>query len=496
MYFKNEIILKILDHYKTIWAIGYANGLLHWDMETYMPPQAIGERSIATSQLAMLSHRMLLEPTFTELVEKGKTLEDLNDYEKGVIRVLDREITKKKKIPEKLVGELSKMTAKANIAWKNAREKNDFSLFEPYLSKIVELEREIAEKLGYEDHPYDALLDIYEEDWRSKDADRMFDSIIPTLKQLLEKVLDTERFPRTHELEKMKYDPKKAEKVNKDILELFGYPWDRARMDISAHPFTSGLGIKDVRITTRYEGYDIKRTIYSVIHEFGHALYELQVDENLATTPLTGGVSMGVHESQSRFWENIIGRSRFFMNALSEILYKEFPEYKKYDPEQLYYYVNTVKPSFIRVEADELTYNFHIVLRYRIEKMLIAGEVKVNEVPELWNNMMEELLGIKPKTYSEGVLQDVHWSNGYIGYFPTYSLGTVLSAQIKAKIESELKPLYKLIDENNYTELKEWLRERIHKYGSTYSPRVLLGKKLGEYVNPEYYNKYIREKFM
>jgi carboxypeptidase Taq len=494
--FENPIIRQLLEKYRLIWSIDHAESLLHWDMETYMPRGGVNDRSIALSELAMHRRKLLLEEAFVSLLERSKNEYDkLNDYEKGVVRVLDREITRMKKIPEKIIGELSKTTVLANNACREAREKNDFEKFKPYLEKIVELEREIAERLGYDEHPYDALLDIYEEDWRSRDADMMFDSIIPVSKKVLEKIVSAKDYRPRHPLEDAAYDKGKAEKLNKEILELLGYPWEKARIDVSPHPFTTKIGTGDVRITTRYEGTDIKRTVFSTIHEFGHALYELQIDDALRATPLATGVSMGVHESQSRFWENIVGRSVSFSYILSELLRKHLPELGLLEPQEIYKYVNTVRPSLIRVDADELTYNFHIVLRYRLEKMLIAGEIKVSELPELWNNMMEELLGIRPRSDKEGVLQDVHWSNGYIGYFPTYSLGNVVSAQVRHYLERDLGRLGTLIESRKFGEIRGWLREKIHKFGSTYSPKKLLELSFGEYVNPDYFNKYIMEKF-
>lgn len=495
-YFRDPVVLEILEKYKQIWSLGYALSLIEWDMETYMPPEGVEERGIATAQLAVMQHRLLISPELKSLVEKAKERGDLTDQERGVVRVLSREIEKAEKIPEKLVAELREVTTKAHEAWLISREKKEAQPFLSYLDRIVALEREIAEKIGYEDHPYDALLDFYEEGLTTRKAREIFDSIIPALKRSLEHVMSNEVFPRCHYLETYRYDVEKAKRVNERILDLLGFPRRRGRFDVSPHPFTTSIGHRDIRITTRYEGHDIRRTILSTIHEFGHALYELQIDDDLSMTPIGTGVSMGVHESQSRFWENIIGRSRSFAKIVSEILREEFPELRSYDEEDIYRYFNIVRPGLIRVDADELTYNFHIALRFDLERQLIAGEIKVSDVPELWNNMMESLLGIRPRNYAEGFLQDIHWSQGSIGYFPTYTIGTVLAAQIKARIETELGSISDLVDKREFNVIKEWLREKIHRHGATYSPKDLLTRSLGEYLNPEYYIKYIQEKYL
>jgi carboxypeptidase Taq len=494
-YFSDPTILEILEKYKQIWSLGYAIALIQWDMETNMPPDGIEERGAANAQLTVLQHRLLLSPELKTLVQKAKEKDNLTEQEKGIVRVLSREIEREEKLPERLIAELKEVTTKAHEAWLISRERKEAEPFLGYLDRIVALEREMAEKIGYKEHPYDALMDYFEEGFTTKKAKEMFDTIIPALKQSLEYVLSNETFPRCHYLESYRYDIERAKKVNEKILEMMDFPKKRGRLDVSAHPFTINIGHRDVRITTRYEGFDIRRTILSTIHEFGHALYELQVDDALSMTPIGTGVSMGVHESQSRFWENIIGRSRAFSKVIGAMLREEFPELRAYDDEEIYRYVNLVRPSFIRVDADELTYNFHIALRFEIERQLIAGEIKTSDVPELWNNMMEDLLGIKPRNYAEGFLQDIHWSQGSIGYFPSYSLGTVLAAQIKAKMESEVGSLSEIIEKKELGVIRGWLKEKIHNYGATYSPMELLQRSLGESLNPEYYVKYIREKY-
>ncbi len=497
MVFENPVIKELLSKVRVLWALRHATNLMAWDTETYMPREGSTERAIASGELSVLSQQLILRPEVVELVEKAEKQEDLNDYEKGVIRVLKRSIKIAKALPPKLVYELAKTSQEAVVVWREARKKNDFNMFKPYLEKIVDLNREAAEYLGYEEHPYDALLDLYEEGLRTRDVDSIFNVLEPGMKKLLDEILSSGAFPREHKLEYIKYDQSAMEKVNLEVLKILGFPLGtRARLDISAHPFTQHMGIKDVRITTRYEGIDFKRTLFSVIHEFGHALYELQIDERLMATPLASGVSLGIHESQSRFWENIVGRSMSFVKAIYPILSKYLDFIGDYSVDDIYTYFNVVKPSLIRVDADEVTYNFHILLRFKIEKNLLTKEIKVDELPEIWSNEMDRLLGVKPKTYSEGVLQDIHWSMGSIGYFPTYTIGNIVAAQIRHYILKDIPDFYEKIEKLEFKEIREYLREKIHKWGSTYEPKELLKRSFGEEINPQYFIDYIKEKYI
>ena len=497
MVFENPVIKQLIEKTRILWALGHAQSLMGWDTETNMPPEGAMERGIAAGEISVLQQKILLSPEIVNLVDKADKIEDLNDYERGVVRVLKRHIRIAKALPPRLVYEFARTSEEARVVWRQAREKDDFNMFKPYLEKLVKLGREAAEYLGYVEHPYDALLDLYEEGLLTRDVDQMFSVLEPGIRKVLDKIVSEELFPKEHELEKVKYDRDSMEKVNIEILKIFGFPLGRrARLDVSTHPFTTGIGIRDVRITTRYEGIDFKRTMYSVIHEFGHALYHLQIDEKLIATPLANGASLGIHESQSRFWENIIGRSMSFTEAIYPVLIKYLDFIKKYSPEDIYYYFNTVKPGFIRVDADEVTYNFHILLRFKLEKLLIAGEIKVEELPELWNNEFERLLGLRPRTYREGVLQDIHWSMGQIGYFPTYTIGNIVSAQIRHYIMKDIPDFYEKIRNNDYKEIKEYLREKIHKWGSTFAPKDLLKRSFGEEMNPKHFIDYLLEKYI
>lgn len=495
-YFQNELVKEILSKYRTIWSLSHALSLMEWDMETYMPREGVNERGVAIAELSVLARKHLLDEKFIELVDRASLREDLNDYERGVIRVLKRDIEWNRKIPESVVYELARIRPNAHEAWVEAKRKNDFNIFKPYLEKIVDLVRKVSESVGYDEHPYDPLVDHYEEGLTTKKVDELFASLKLKIRPMVDKITREGKYPKHHKLEELAYDVNEAKALINRLLNLVGYPEGRGRVDESPHPFTIDLGRKDVRITVRYEGKDIKRPIYSAIHEFGHALYELQVDENLEFTPVARGVSLGVHESQSRFWENIVGRSYGFIKLIYGDFERTITSVRPESPLDLYLYVNTVRPSLIRVDADEVTYNAHIIVRFELEKMLINNEIEVGDLPELWAELYEKYLGVAPPTYSEGVLQDVHWSGGMIGYFPTYSIGTLLSAQIKYAVEREhRKSIDEILLAGEIGAIRNWLKERIHRFGSTYPPNVLLRKALGEELNPEYFIRYIEEKY-
>jgi carboxypeptidase Taq len=286
--------------------------------------------------------------------------------------------------------------------------------------------------------------------------------------------------------------------VNDRVLELLHYPRNRARIDVSPHPFTVGFGLNDVRITTRYEGYDFKRSLFSTIHEFGHATYELQIDNELDMTPIGTGVSLGIHEGQSRFWENVVGRSPAFAGLIKPLLDSELKITINYGQEELYRYFASVRPSLIRTEADEVTYNLHIALRFNLELKLINGELSVEELPQAWAEESESLLGVKPRNYADGVLQDVHWSHGSFGYFPTYTLGNVVASMVARKMAGDIGNVQDLISENGITEIKNYLKSNLHSFGATYAPKDLLQRVFGYSYNPSdlvYYleNKYIKK---
>src|SRR5712692_517242 len=426
--FSNPVVLDLLAKYKPIAAMTHTSALLGWDLEINMPEAGATARGQAQAEIELLRQKMTLD--LVGLVEKAEKQKTLNDAEKGVIRVIKREIDYYQKLPPELLEQLNKATVEAAVPWREARKKADFRIFQPHLEKITDLKRKQAEHLNPSTHPYNALLDLFEEGLTIDDLDRIFSVLIPQLKKILAKTLSQGRFPEKHPIEDLDYDVGALKQVNEKILRLLGMPEKRFRQDVSTHPFSIKIASDDVRITTRYEPKDFKASMFGLMHECGHALYELQVDHELQFTPTATGVSAGVHESQSRFWENIVGRSKEFVPLVYPLLKTNLSFVARYDQKQLYSYFNTVKPSLIRVEADELTYNFHVAMRYELEKKLLLGKVKVSELPSVWNDMIEDYLGKRPDNDADGVLQDIHWSWGQFATFPGYSLGNIVAGML------------------------------------------------------------------
>ena len=320
---KNPVIGAILEKYRIVWALNHSMAVLGWDMETHMPEGGAGSRGAASGQLAMMIQKATVD--LGGLVGKAEKLRDLDDEEKGIVRVLRRDLDYYTRIPPELVEEQARITTEATVVWRKARKDSKFSLFEPHLEKILELTRRIADCLGYTNHPYNALLNLYEEGFTVRDADAVFSRLVPGTKKILEKVMSAGVYPPKHPLESVKYDTDAMTRVNEGLLQMLEMPMDRFRMDVSTHPFTTGIAPDDVRITTRYEGVDFKSTLFSTIHESGHALYELQLGDKLRFTPVARGASLGLHESQSRFWENVVGRSRGLSKLVSPLLKKNLP---------------------------------------------------------------------------------------------------------------------------------------------------------------------------
>lgn len=488
MPFKNKTILSILDYYRDIWALNYASSLAQWDLETYMPVGGADAKGEAQAKIASLGQRLFLDKKFAGLVHESAGEENLSDAERGVVRVLQHDLKYYESLPPDFLEEYEKLTTTSPVVWREAKEKNDYGLFVPSLTKIFEMSKQMAEYLGYEGSPYNALLDQYEEGLTVSEVEPFFDQIRDPLKSLLARILKSDKHNNSHFLESKAYKKEKLMKLNQEILMLFRADFGRFRIDTSAHPFTSSFSRDDTRITTLYHDHDFMQTVGSTVHEFGHALYDLQSAPMLQMTPIAAGSSMILQESQSRFWENFIGKSEAFIRHFK----KGFEEAvgTELSMEDLMTYFNKVAPGMIRTEADEVTYHFHVMLRYEIEKGVIDGSLKIGDLREIWNSKMQEYLGITPKNDSEGILQDMHWSDGYIGYFPTYSMGTFLSAQWNQQIQMENGKLTM----ENLDKTESWLAEHVHKYGSTYTFKDLLAKN-GMKFDPSVNLRYLQEKY-
>ncbi len=475
--------------------LNYILALLEWDQQVNMMnyKNVIG-RSEQMALITKLIHKRLVSNEAGEIIKRAEKLGDLNDIDTAMLREAKRAYDQEIKLPEELVIEIQKTSAIAQQTWQKARQKNDFKSFIPLLEKTIELQRDKARKLETHSDLYSTLIDLYEPgatyDWIAN----IFNPIKPRLTDFVKKLESSAEKPDDSILNK-EYDPDKQFKLSYEILEKLNYDFKQGRQDRSTHPFTTSLGSLDVRITTRTTE-PFPSCITGTIHECGHALYEMGIMKELHDTILCTGTSMGIHESQSRLWENVVGRSKEFWTYWYPTFQKYFPEnLNNYPMEEFHRAINYVHPSFIRVEADEVTYGLHIILRFEIEKGLIDEKIQVKELPELWNSKFEELLGIVPPNDTLGVLQDVHWGNGYIGYFPTYFLGNLYCAQFYNSALKENPKLPEDYKSGEFSNLLKYLRNNIHQYGSIYRANDLIKRVTGEDLNPDYFMKYIETKF-
>ncbi|UCG00236.1 MAG: carboxypeptidase M32 [Spirochaetaceae bacterium] len=485
--------------------LSHTAAILHWDQETYMPEAAVLNRADQLSLLSGLMHDRITQPEIGEtLTAIGVSLDadptpripdTFQGIERAFLRELARQYRRNSKIPRRVVTELAKQTAIGQRVWAEARKAADFSKFSGQLSIILALVRDVSSCLGYEDHPYDPLLDEFEPWMKTADVEEVFSGLRQGLKQLLDKIRGSRKKVDTDFLNR-KYGIDKQRTFGIKVLESLGYDFTRGRLDESAHPFTTTLGSSDVRITTRYDSRYFPTAIFGTIHECGHGLYELGFGKAVQGTLLADGASLGIHESQSRLMENLIGRSYPFWSHYYPQLKALFPEsLGDVDLRRFYEGINHVSPSFIRVEADEVTYNLHILLRFGLEKQLIGEDLAVNDLPAAWNAQMKELLGLEPRNDTQGVLQDIHWSGGMVGYFPTYSLGNLYAAQFFNTLIRDIPDWRNQIGRGRFQTILNWLRENIHKHARIYSARELCARVTGEPLNPRYLLDYLAEKF-
>ncbi len=479
--------------------LAHTSSLLSWDQETYIPSGSIEERSRQLSLLSGLIHERLTSDVVKSVFAGAESFEDLDlsaldETGRGYVRKFFDNYRKQTALSADLVMELSRQASITQSVWVEARKKDDFKLFSQQFEKLLSLVLEKAKRFGYEKSPYDALLDEYEKGMTASEVDSVFTPLETEVRKLLEKIKSSSQiddsFLRKH------YPSHLQEKAGKLLLPPMGYDMSRGRLDISAHPFTTKLGFDDVRITTRYDENYYPSGLYSIIHEAGHALYEQGISGKLKDTCLGEGTSLGIHESQSRMWENFIGRSLAFWKYFTPQLKNIFSDnLGDVDYMMLFKAVNRVEPSFIRVEADEVTYNLHVILRFRIEKELVEGNIKVEDLPDVWNSLSSDLLGIIPDSNRNGVLQDVHWSMGAIGYFPTYLLGNLYCAQFFDKLEQDKGCTDPFVEKGELSLILNWLRENIHQHGSLYTPGELVNKVTGKPLDSEYFIRYLNSKY-
>jgi len=482
---------EFIGYVKELYDLRKASDLLEWDQETYMPPKSVEGRGYALATLSGVYHEKLTSKKMGEYLKKLEIEKDLTEEQKANVREIKRIYEKKTKVPLKLVKEITKTSSLGTEAWARARKKSDFKIFQPYLEKMVSLKKDFAEAIGYEDKAYDVLIDDFEPYTTVKDIDPVFSGLRKNLVPIVKKITESET--KIKDILNQSFDVDKQKNFGIQIIKDMGFDLEQGRLDSSAHPFTSG-SCDDVRLTTFKEGRGFH--LFAMMHEAGHGLYEQGYKKEHYRTPMAEAISLGYHESQSRMWENLIGRSRFFWKYYYPKLQKDFPEQlKKYSLEDFYRAINIVKPSFIRVDADETTYNLHILLRYDMEKNLFDDKIDAKEAPETWNQKMEEYLGIVPENDAAGVLQDIHWSQGLFGYFPTYTLGNLYSVQLFNQIKKDVLGFEEKISKGNLSDLKKWLNKNVHEHGKLYSAKELTKKLTGEALNPEHFIKYLKEKF-
>jgi carboxypeptidase Taq len=488
----------LLRHLQEVTNVQRALSVLEWDHQTQMPPGGAEARAAQMSTLARISHEMFTSDETARLLEEAA--QELNDAdyasdEASMVRVTQLDYEEEVKLPADFVAEESRAQALAHEVWAKARAEDNFRSFQPALENIMELAIRRAEYMGYVEQPYDALLNRYERGITTAQVKAIFDAHKPELVALIAAV--SKNADRVDDaVLHQPFDIDKQKQFALDVVKGFGFDFNRGRQDIAVHPFATNFSNGDVRITTRFLPDFLNPALFGMMHEAGHGMYEQGVAASLDGTPLGNGTSLGVHESQSRMWENIVGRSKPFWDWALPKLKAVFPEQlASVDLDTFYKAINIVKPSYIRVEADEATYNLHIMLRFELESELIAGKVKVADLPEEWNDRFEAFLGITPPSDRLGVLQDIHWSAGLIGYFPTYALGNLLSSQYYNAAIKDNPSIPNDIANGKFDNLLTWLNQNIHQHGRKFTADELTQRITGESIQSRDYIQYLKTKF-
>ncbi len=478
-------------------ALREVAALLGWDQQTYMPPGGAEERGNHLATIDRLAHVRFTSDGVGELLDELEPWVaqlDPDSDDARLIKVTRRDYDKLTRVPAEMVAEFAQITTAAYNVWQEAKVESNFHKFQPYLEKVVDWKRRYAALFVPYDHVYDPLLDDFEPGMKTAEVKAIFEVLRPQQVALIRAI--SERPQVDDSFLHRPFEEQKQWDFGVEVITKFGYDWNRGRQDRTVHPFTTNFGINDVRITTRFLPDYFSSAFFSTTHETGHALYEQGIDQALARTPLAGGASMALHESQSRLWENLVGRSCYFWEGF-------YPRLQEYFPTQLlnvslddfYKGINRVEPSLIRIESDEATYNLHIMLRLELEIGLMEGSLGVKDLPEAWNARMQEYLGLIPPDDARGVLQDVHWSAGLIGYFPTYALGNLVSAQLWERVTVDVPDLTEQIRRGEFSALLSWLRENIHHHGQKFEPQELVQRITGYKIDPAPYVRYLQSKY-
>lgn len=490
-YSNNERFSDYVNRLETISAINGATALLQWDEETYMPQGGAGSRSQQLAILHQLSHEAFTSPEFGMLLKELSTAQ-LTAFEQKNVALTKYDYDRETKLSPAFVHRLNKKISEAYHSWAAARKANDFTVFAPQLTDLLQLKIEEANIRGYDGHAYNAMLEAYEKGLNVTVLDTLFSKLRPAITALIEEAKNCE-WPAADVLSGS-FPKDRQWAWGMFLLQRLGFDFNRGRQDISIHPFSTQIGAGDTRITTRIDEQDFMNMTFSTIHECGHALYEQGLNEKLSALPAGAYASLTIHESQSRLWENCVGRSFLFWVHFFPELQQHFPEFANTDVLSFSRAINRVQPSLIRTEADELTYHFHVMIRYEIEKMLFDKTIKVNDIPSIWKQLYKEHLDVDVTDDNNGCLQDVHWSHGSFGYFPTYSLGSLYAAQFWQAARTALPHLKSDLENGKTSELLQWLRTNIHQYGRLYSTEELCIRITGEPLNIDYFRTYYKEK--
>lgn len=475
-------------------AYGHAISMIHWDMETEAPEKALERASEVLGVLSEAAFENFVNPKTKELLDYlNENFDKLDEIRQKSLVKLTKEYNKEVKIPKELISEYESLKAKAQAVWSKAKESGKFEDFAPYLEKLVDFNLKFIDLRGYEGHPYNTLLDDYEPGMTVEKLDEFFDylreHLVPVIKVGLEKSKNI-----NDDFLNESYDINKQKELSKFVAEYMNFDFSKGLLKESVHPFTLNFGKNDVRITTHYYENNITSAIFSTLHEGGHGLYEQNIADNITDTPLGEGSSMGIHESQSRIYENVFGRSYELWKGLYPKLQELFPRFNEVSLENFHKGINKASASFIRVEADELTYSLHVMIRYEIEKLIFNKEVDVKDLPKIWNEKIKEYLGLDVPNNSLGILQDVHWSCGLFGYFPSYALGNAYASQIEVQMRKDMD-LDKALLDGDFNSINKYLTDKIHKYGSSLKPNELMEKLTGEDLNPKYFVDYLKNKY-
>ncbi|MDT8859897.1 carboxypeptidase M32 [Alkalihalobacillus sp. MEB130] len=477
---------------------GQALALLAWDSRTGAPKKGVAQRSevigTLSSEVFAMSTSEEMGRYVNELRQEG-TYEQLSLITQKTVDECLKTYERNMKIPKEEFKEYVMLQSQSESLWEEAKDKADFELFRPNLEKLVEFKKKFVSYWGYEGHPYNTLLDDYEPGVFVDTIDQVFGELRDQLIPLVKGVMESSHQPKTDFLFK-KFPKENQQALSLDILKEIGYDFEAGRLDETVHPFAIGINPNDVRVTTKYNEDDFRVALFGTIHEGGHALYEQNISQDLIGTPLADGTSMGIHESQSLFWEKFVGKNFGFWERNYDVLKKHSSgQFDDVSLEDYYFAVNQAKQSLIRIESDELTYCLHIILRYELEKALMEDKLTVAELPEAWNDKMEEYLGIRPSHDGEGVLQDVHWSFGAFGYFPSYALGYIYSAQIKEAMVKDLPHFNQLVKDGDFAPIREWLTTKVHQHGKLKKPAEIIKDITGGGIDSKPLVRYLDEKY-